>query len=104
MVNRNLCLLITCASGGRPGWGNNELEWYTAGSNVAVSNGNAVITIRYNTTGGDQMYTSTRMKTVNTRFWAPADGVNGAGIRVEARMQLPTGAYLLSSLSSGNLI
>eukprot|EP00884_Botryococcus_braunii_P013667 jgi/Botrbrau1/22300/Bobra.0138s0052.2 len=76
---------------GGGGWGNNELEYYTPGNNVAVSNGNAVITIRYNANGGNQKYTSTRMKTQNTRFWSPANGVNGRGIRVEARIKLPTG-------------
>eukprot|EP00884_Botryococcus_braunii_P000349 jgi/Botrbrau1/10314/Bobra.0120s0027.1 len=73
------------------GWGNNELEWYTAGSNVAVSNGNAVITVNYNPNGGKQMYTSTRMTTQGKRFYAPSNGVNGRGIRVEARIKLPTG-------------
>lgn len=80
---------------GFAGWGNNELEWYTAGDNVAVSNGNAVITVKYNPNGGAQKYTSTRMVTRGKRAFAPRNGVNGRGIRVEARIKLPAGGWFL---------
>ena len=44
------------------GWGNNELEWYTAGDNASVQSGALVIEARQETRG-TKSYTSTRMTT-----------------------------------------
>lgn len=45
---------------GGGGWGNNELEYYTNGSNVTMSGGNLVITARKQSMGG-MKYTSARL-------------------------------------------
>ena len=48
---------------GNPGWGNNELEWYTSeGKNVKETDGNLVITARKEAQNGKE-YTSSRIKT-----------------------------------------
>jgi len=48
------------------GWGNNELEWYTAGDNASVQSGALVIEARKETRG-TKNYTSTRMTTKTKR-------------------------------------
>lgn len=75
---------------GRAGWYNGEQTYYTNFSNLAVSNGYAVITARYNATGGDRMYTSTRMSTCGMHSFTPTE-MGSQGIRIEARAQLPAG-------------
>lgn len=69
---------------GIPGWGNNELQYYTNNSeNVQVQNGFLVITARENGSGG---YTSARLKTEG--LFERAYG------RFEARIRLPQGKGL----------
>jgi beta-glucanase (GH16 family) len=64
---------------GGGGWGNAELESYTAPPvNARVENGNLVIEARH-----DSTYTSARLKTQGKASW-------GYG-RVEARIQIPRG-------------
>ena len=71
----------TLESGGS-GWGNNELEYYTAGNNLSVANGMLTIEARKENTGG-RNYTSTRMITKGKAFWTYG--------KVEARVRLPYG-------------
>ncbi|WNS43207.1 carbohydrate binding domain-containing protein [Paenibacillus sp. MMS20-IR301] len=48
---------------GNPGWGNNELEWYTSDAkNVKEQDGKLIITAHKEAVGGKE-YTSTRIKT-----------------------------------------
>ena len=73
---------------GGNGWGNHELEYYTARSkNVQIRNGNLVIsTLKENYTGGDgvaRSYTSARLNTSGT--FAQTYG------RFEARIRIPYG-------------
>jgi beta-glucanase (GH16 family) len=73
---------------GGNGWGNNELEYYTArASNVQVSGGNLVITaVKEDYTGPDQVtrhYTSARMQTKG--LFSQTYG------RIEARIKIPKG-------------
>ncbi len=75
---------ISCGWAGIPGWGNNERQQYMT-SNVAVQGGNLVITAKRES----GLYSSGKIKTQGLRAFKPSDGQNG--IRVEARMQLPTG-------------
>ncbi|OKP82819.1 hypothetical protein A3844_23290 [Paenibacillus helianthi] len=50
---------------GNPGWGNNELEWYTnEAKNVKEADGKLIITARKEAQGGKE-YTSSRIKTKN---------------------------------------
>lgn len=76
---------------GGNGWGNNELEYYTARTqNVQQTDGNLVITAQKETyTGSDNVtrdYTSARLKTAGK--FSQKYG------RIEARMQLPEGQGL----------
>jgi len=77
---------------GGQGWGNQELEYYTAGSGNAVqSGGNLVITARDNTATyscwyGQCRYTSARLQT--KRLFSQQYG------RFVARMKVPSGAGL----------
>lgn len=48
------------------GWGNNELEWYTAGDNASVQDGSLIIEARKETRG-TKNYTSSRMTTKTKR-------------------------------------
>ena len=65
---------------GGGGWGNGELETYTAPpANAHIDNGNLVIEARHDST----TYTSTRLKTQGKASWTYA--------RVEARIQIPRG-------------
>ena len=64
---------------GGGGWGNAELESYTAPpANARIDNGNLVIEARH-----DPAYTSARLKTQGKASWTYA--------RVEARIQIPRG-------------
>lgn len=67
---------------GIPGWGNNELQYYTnTASNIAVSGGTLKITARRQNFGG-QAYTSARLRTANR--------VDFKWGRIEGRMKLPS--------------
>jgi beta-glucanase (GH16 family) len=70
---------------GGSGWGNHELEYYTAGDNANIANGILTIEARKENFGGSQ-YTSTRMVTKNKadflygRFEIRAKLSNGKGL------------------------
>jgi len=64
---------------GSGGWGNNELQYYTSGSNVQVSNG----TLKIIAQQSGNVYTSSRIRTKNK-----ADFRYG---RLEARIKMPIG-------------
>lgn len=64
---------------GASGWGNHELENYTAGDNVTVADGRMTIELRQE---GDQ-YTSTRLVSRKKGDWTYC--------KVEASVKLPTG-------------
>jgi beta-glucanase (GH16 family) len=70
---------------GGSGWGNNELQYYTAGPNVNIRNGMLAIEARKETMG-DKNYTSTRMVSKNK-----GDFLYG---RFEASAKLPKGRGL----------
>jgi beta-glucanase (GH16 family) len=75
---------------GTSGWGNNELEYYTANSqNVAVSNGLLRIFARQQSTNGFY-FTSARLKTQN--LYSRTYG------RIEFRAKLPSGLGLWPAL------
>jgi beta-glucanase (GH16 family) len=67
---------------GGSGWGNNELQYYTAGDNCDIANGKLTITARKEDRENSK-YTSSRMVTRGL-----ADFTYG---RFEARMKLPVG-------------
>lgn len=67
---------------GGSGWGNNELQYYTNGSNAEVSNGNLVLTAKAETVGSNN-YTSTRMISKGKGDWKYG--------RFEVRAKLPKG-------------
>ncbi|PRC90708.1 glycoside hydrolase family 16 protein [Solimicrobium silvestre] len=67
---------------GGDGWGNNELEYYTAGDNASVSDGYLTITARQQSYGGLN-YTSSRLITKGKAYWTYG--------KVEARIKLPYG-------------
>ena len=70
---------------GGGGWGNNELEFYTARpENARVENGNLVIEAHQEAFGGRQ-YTSARLKTEGLAGGAWKYG------RIEARIRIPRG-------------
>ena len=71
-------------SGNDYGWGNNELQHYTAGRrrNVGVKDGLLTITARRESQGGKR-YTSTRLVTRGRQTWQYG--------RVEARVRFPEG-------------
>lgn len=74
---------------GIPGWGNNELQYYTDGDNARVEDSNLVITVKKENLSdqyGSYDYTSTRMIT--------QDKVNMKYGRVEIRAKLPEGQGL----------
>ena len=71
---------------GGGGWGNNELEFYTARpENAHIDNGNLVIEARQEAYGGRQ-YTSARLKTEGLGAWKYG--------RIEARIRIPRGQGL----------
>lgn len=68
---------------GKGYWGNEELEYYTAGENLAVRDGCLELTARYQPDAGEKTYTSARINTaykVQVRYG-----------RIEARIKLPVG-------------
>lgn len=68
---------------GNNGWGNNELQYYTARTNnVRVENGQLIIEARAEDFGG-RNYTSARIKTHGLGAWTYG--------RVEARIRIPQG-------------
>ncbi len=67
---------------GGSGWGNNELQFYTSGSNATVSGGNLTITAKRESNSGRE-YTSSRMITKGK-----GDFLYG---RFEVRAKLPRG-------------
>ncbi|MGM0415043.1 MAG: carbohydrate binding domain-containing protein [Bacillota bacterium] len=74
---------------GIPGWGNNELQYYTEGENAKVEDSNLVITAKEEQRSdqhGEYDYTSTRMIT--------RDKVNMKYGRVEIKAKLPEGQGL----------
>ncbi len=66
---------------GIPGWGNNELQYYTA-DNATVADGYLTITAREQSVGGKN-YTSARLRTLGKGDWTYG--------RVEIRAKLPQG-------------
>ena len=70
---------------GGGGWGNNELQYYTNGANVDVSNGTLKIIARQDVANQypNNAYTSSRIRTINK-----ADFRYG---RMEARIRMPIG-------------
>ena len=82
---------------GGNGWGNNELQYYTDGSNATVSGGNLVITAKRESVSGRD-YTSARMITKGKGDWLYG--------RFEVRAKLPRGRGTWPAiwmLSSDNL-
>ena len=71
----------TCETGGN-GWGNNELQYYTNGSNVRVENGKMIITARSESMGGRDV-TSTRIRTAKKGDWLYG--------KIEVRAKIPSG-------------
>ncbi len=67
---------------GGGGWGNNELQYYTNGSNASIQNGILVIEARRESMGG-YAYTSSRMITRGKREFTYG--------KIEARMAIPMG-------------
>lgn len=67
---------------GAGGWGNNELQYYTAGANATVSGGNLVITAKKESVSGSE-YSSARMITKGKGDWLYG--------RFEVRAKLPKG-------------
>ena len=67
---------------GGSGWGNNELQFYTAEENVFIADGILTIEARKEYKGGKK-YTSCRMVTRNRGDWLYC--------KVEARVKLPSG-------------
>lgn len=72
---------------GKSGWGNNELQFYTAAdtNNAKVENGNLYITAR-NSGSGDHQYTSARMTTQHKGDWKYG--------KLEVKAKLPKGRGL----------
>jgi len=71
----------TFETGGH-GWGNHELQYYTAGANSLVANGNLIITAKKENFSGSN-YTSSRMVTKGKGDWLYG--------RFEVRAKLPKG-------------
>lgn len=67
---------------GGNGWGNHELQYYTKGDNVTVTDGMLLIEARKEDKGGRE-YTSTRLVTKNKGDWTYC--------KVEAYAKLPSG-------------
>lgn len=64
------------------GWGNNELEWYTAGDNLYMQDGKMIIEARPESKGGKN-YTSTRITTQNKKTFTFG--------RIDIRAKVPKG-------------
>ena len=69
------------------GWGNQELQIYTAGS-AAVAGGVLSISVERSNSG----FTSARLTTAAKRSFAPGQGET---LRIEGRIQLPSGEHQL---------
>ena len=67
---------------GGGGWGNNELQYYTPGSNSSVSGGNLIITAKKESISGRE-YSSARMITKGKGDWLYG--------RMEVKAKLPKG-------------
>jgi beta-glucanase (GH16 family) len=67
---------------GGNGWGNNELQYYTNGSNIKVFGGKLIIEARKMPFGGNE-YTSSRISTHGKASWTYG--------KIEARIKLPYG-------------
>jgi len=67
---------------GGGGWGNNELQYYTPGSNSSISGGNLIITAKKENVSGRE-YTSSRMITKGKGDWLYG--------RMEVKAKLPKG-------------
>jgi beta-glucanase (GH16 family) len=67
---------------GGNGWGNNELQYYTNGSNIKVLGGKLIIEARKMPFGGNE-YTSARISTHGKASWTYG--------KIEARIKLPYG-------------
>lgn len=74
---------------GASGWGNNELEYYTAGENASIQDGNLVITAKRQDRGGYK-YTSTRMITKGKQSFQYG--------RIDIRAVLPEGQGIWPAL------
>lgn len=68
---------------GKDKWGNNELEYYTEGDNLRVSDGMLTITAEYDLEAEDMMYTSSRITT--------REKISICYGKIEARIKIPTG-------------
>ena len=71
------------------GWGNNELEYYTAGDNLYFQNGKMIIEARKENKNG-KSYTSTRLTTLNKKSFKFG--------RVDIRAKLPSGQGIWPAL------
>lgn len=71
------------------GWGNNELEYYTAGDNLYFQNGKMIIEARKESKNG-KSYTSTRLTTMNKKSFKFG--------RVDMRAKLPFGQGIWPAL------
>jgi beta-glucanase (GH16 family) len=67
---------------GGNGWGNNELQYYTDGSNIKVSDGKLIIEARKMPFAGNE-FTSARISTQGKASWTYG--------KIEARIKLPYG-------------
>jgi beta-glucanase (GH16 family) len=67
---------------GGDGWGNHELEYYTNGSNVSISNGNLIITTKKENIGSNN-YSSARLFSKGTGNFTYG--------RIEVRAKIPGG-------------
>ncbi len=68
---------------GGNGWGNNELQYYTEGSNVTIENGKLNIIAKKENHSSGRFYTSTRLVSRNKGDWLYG--------RIEVRAKLPKG-------------
>ena len=68
---------------GNPGWGNNELQYYTTGDNVKLNGTNLVIIPKYTTNNVAEKYTSTIMVSRGKKSFKYG--------RIEFRAKLPKG-------------
>lgn len=71
------------------GWGNNELEFYTAGDNLYMSNGKMIIEARKESKGGKN-YTSSRLTTMGKKSFKFG--------RIDIRAKLPMGQGIWPAL------
>jgi beta-glucanase (GH16 family) len=67
---------------GGSGWGNNEIQYYTGGSNAYVDGEKLIITARYEKAGGREV-TSARIRTAKKGDWLYG--------KVEVKAKTPTG-------------